>query len=449
MSARTHPGRGRRPDTPRARRREITRLAVPATAALIADPLLGLVDTAVAGRLGTSALAALAVSVALLATVSWMFNFLQYGTTSMVAQSIGADRPEAAGRRIVHAAWFAAGIGAVLSVVVLVAAPLLVRLLGAGPTFADDAAGYLRVRAVGLLPLLVTYVGHGAYRGVSDTRTPMLIVVGANLLNGALDVGLVFGLGLGLTGIAWATVAAEVSAAAAFALLLARSPLPLQGHGRPDRAELRGLVAVSRDLFLRTGSLVVGFLVVTSMAARLGEVTAAAHQVLWQVWNTVALFIDGLAIAGQAMIGTALGAGAREEARRTAWQLTRWGLALGVVLAVVLLAGSAALPRLFTDDATVLDAVAGAWWLASLGHVLNGVTFTLDGVFMGAGDFAYLRRWSIVSSLLVAAPLAVLVWALDGDLLGLWLAISAMLVVRLGALLRHLRGTAWTAAAGA
>jgi len=426
------------------RRRRIIGLALPATGALIADPLLGLVDTAVAGRLGTDPLAALGLSVAVLASASWVFNFLVYGTTAAVAKAVGAGDRHVAGRRVVHAAWLATGIGLVLSVLILVLAPSLVRWLGASSSFADEATTYLRVRAVGLVPFLLTYVGHGAFRGVSDTRTPLVIVVGANVVNASLDVVLVFGLGAGLAGVAWATVAAEVGAALAFAVLIRRAGLPLLGHGRPTTQEVRTLVSVSRDLFLRTGSLVAAFLVVASVAARLGAVTAAAHQIVWQVWTMVALFLDGLAIAGQALIGTALGAGDPREARATAAQLTRWGLGVGIATAVVLLALRDLLPRLLTDEPVVLAALGGAWVVAALGHTINGVVFVLDGVFMGAEDFAYLRTWVVIAALGVAAPLALLVLALDGGLVGLWLALTAMLVVRLASLLARLRGTTWT-----
>src|SRR5690606_25359356 len=116
-----------------------------------------------------------------------------------------------------------------------------------------------------------------AFRGVSDTRTPMGVVVAANVVNAVLTVVLVFPVGMGIAGAAWATVAAEALTAAALLLLLRRTGLPLAGHGRPDRLQLRALVVVSRDLFLRTGGLLMGLLAITAAAGRTGAVTAAGH----------------------------------------------------------------------------------------------------------------------------------------------------------------------------
>ena len=429
--------------TARARHRRILALAIPAIGTLVADPLLGFVDTAVAGRIGTQQLGALGLAVAVLATVSWVFNFLVYGTTATVARAMGAGDRRAAGERVAHAGVVGLGLGLAVAATIAVLAPLLLRGFGAVSGLVAPAATYLRVRAVGVPFALLGMVGHGAFRGVSDTRTPLVVTVVANLINAALDIGLVFGLHLGLSGIAWATVAAEVTTVVLFALVLRRMGLPLTGHGLPSRAQLRALVTVSRDLFLRTGGLLAGLLAVTTAAARTSAVTAAAHQVLWQVWMIVSFFMDGFAIAAQALVGTALGARDTDEARAVARALVGWGVGGGAAAAAVLLAGSGIVPRLLTDEATVLAAVATAWWLAAGGHVVNGLVFVLDGVFMGAGDFGFLRTWSIAAAA-VAAGLAQLAVASGWGLVGLWIAIEAMMLVRLGSLLVRVRGAAWT-----
>lgn len=326
---------------------------------------------------------------------------------------------------------------------VFVTAHPLLDLLGATPELIEPGATYLRIRAVGIAGVLLGYVGHGTFRGVSDTRTPLVLAVAANLLNGTLDVVLVFGFGMGLAGVAWATVVAEVATAFAFTLLARRAGLPLAGHGLPDAAELKALVSVSRDLFLRTGGLLLALLAVTSAAARAGAVTLAAHQVLWQVWITVTLLMDGFAIAAQALVGTALGAGDVAEARADARATGVWGVGGGIAVAAALLFLDDVVPRLLTNEPNVLTAVASAWWLAVGGHVLNGWLFVLDGVFMGAGDFAYLRTWTLVAAV-VGAGLAQLATATGWGLLGLWVAIEVMMIIRLLALLVRLRGQTWT-----
>jgi putative MATE family efflux protein len=424
------------------RHRRILALAVPAIGTLVADPLMGLVDTAVVGRLGAAQLGGLGLGVAVLTTVSWVFNFLVFGTTSTVAKAVGAGDLEAAGRRVSHATQVALVLGLAVGGLLLLVAPDLLRLLGAVEELIDPGTAYLRVRALGVPLLLLAYVGHGAFRGVSDTRTPLLIVVLANVVNAVLTVGLVFGLGMGIAGAAWATVVAEAVTVVLLGLRLKRTGLPLAGHGRPDRTQLAALVVVSRDLFLRTGGLLLGFLAVTAAAARVGTVPAAAHQVLWQTFLLVSFLMDGFAIAAQAMVGTALGAGDEDEARAVGRDLLLWGAGGGLVVGLALLAGSGVLPRVLTDDPAVLGMVATAWWLASLGHVLNGTVFVLDGALMGAEDFAYLRTWTLVAAA-VGAIGGQAVATFGGGLLGLWVVIQLMMLVRLVSLVLRLRSGRW------
>lgn len=431
------------PPTPTgSRHRRILWLAVPAIGTLIADPLLGAVDTAVAGRLGSEQLGALGLAVGVLSAATWVFNFLVFGTTTAVAHAVGRGDTDAAGRRVAHAAVAATALGLAGGALLFLLAPALVRGFGAVEALVDPTVTYLRVRAIGVPFLLLGYVGHGAFRGVGDTRTPLWVVVIANLLNGGLNVVLVFGLGFGLGGIAAATVAAEVAAVLVFAVLIRRAGLPLAGHGLPSRGQVRDLVAVSRDLFLRTGGLLAGFLAITAAAARTDATTAAAHQVIWQVFLLVSFLMDGFAIAAQTMVGAALGRGDVAEARATARALVGWGVIGGGVVGVGLFLARVPVVGVFTSDPAVLAAVAGAWWLATLGHTLNGLVFVLDGVVMGAADFRYLRTWTVGAALL-AGVLAQAGVTLGAGLLWLWLCAELLMLVRGASLAWRIRGTAW------
>lgn len=423
--------------------RRIFALAVPAVGALLADPLLGVVDTAVAGRVSITALGALGLGTALLSAGTWVFNFLVFGTTSAVARAAGAGRDDLAGRRVVHATAVAAVLGVVVAVLVYVGAEWLVRVSGAVDELVEPAAAYLRVRAVGLPLVLVAMVGHGAFRGVGDTRTPLVVVVIANVVNATLDVVLVVLGDGGLTGIAWATVAAEAIAVVLLALLIRRTGLQLQGHGLPTRSEVGVLLRVSRDVVLRTGGLVGGLLLVAVAAARIDAATAAGHQVLYQVFILAAFAQDSLAIAGQSLVGNALGREDRDLARRLTRRLLGWGTGLGLVIGAALLVLGGIVPRLLTDDAAVLAVVGSAWAIGALVQVPGGVAFVLDGVLMGAEDWAYLRTWTIVAAG-AAGLVAQAVPALGGGLPALWWCVIGMMVVRAGSLLLRVRGDAWT-----
>lgn len=426
-----------------SRNRSILALAIPATVTLIADPIMGLVDTAVVGRLGAAELGALGLAVAVLSTVSWVFNFLVFGTTSTVARAVGANDLAAAGRRVAHAAQVAIFIGVFVAAALFFAAEPLLMRLGAVGELVGPGAEYLRVRAVGIPLLLLAYVGHGAFRGVADTRTPLGVVAMANIANAVLTVWFVFGLEWGLAGAAWATVAAELLTVVAFGVLIRRTRLPLSGHRVVDRPQLHALIVVSRDLFMRTGGLLLGILAITAAAARIGAVPAAAHQILFQYFLLISFLMDGFAIAGQAMVGNALGAGNARYARDIGRSLVRWGVFGGTAVAVLLLGGTRLIPQLMTDDPNVLAAVGSVWWFMALGQLINGPVFALDGVLMGAEDFRYLRTWTIIAAL-AGGGSGQLVATFGGGLFGLWVAVQLMMAVRLGSLVVRLKSETWT-----
>ena len=422
--------------------RRIVGLAVPAGATLIADPLLGIVDTAVVGRVGSVELGALGLSVGLLGSVSWIFNFLVYGTTATVSRAVGAGDEDLAGRRVAHASWLAVALGVGVGLVFALLAGAIVGWTGAEASLRAPATSYLRIRSLGVPFLLLSYVGHGAFRGVSDTRSPLAFVVVANLLNAGLDVLLVFGLDLGLAGAAWATVAAEIVVVLLFVVRGRTLGLSVRGHGLPSGSDVRALLAIGRDLFLRTGALLLALLSIAVASARIGPVAAAAHQVLFSTWILVSALLDGIAIAGQALVGTALGRGESREAREVAGVLLRWGIWSGVVVAVVLLPLGFVAPAALADQPDVVELATSIWWFVAAAHVLSGVVFVLDGVLMGAGDFGWLRTWSVVAAA-ACVGLVIVTRGLGGGLLWLWVSLEVMIGMRLVANVVRVRRGSW------
>ena len=161
--------------------------------------------------------------------------------------------------------------------------------------------------------MLIALAGTGYLRGCQDTRTPLVIQLAANVGNLVLEVVLVFGLHLGIAGSAWGTVVAQLGAAGAYVFIVRRAARAEHASLRPDRAGIRAAAIVGSNLVVRTGALLVAFLVSTSIASRIGDAQVAAHEIAFQVWNFLALSLDAIAIAGQAIIGRSLGAGDRRE----------------------------------------------------------------------------------------------------------------------------------------
>ena len=268
---------------------------------------------------------------------------------------VGAGDPRAADHVAAQGLWLSAGLGLLSAALVGgLARPAAVALGGSGEVL-TNAVTYLRISALGTPFVLVALVGHGYLRGVQDTRTPLAVAVGANLLNLGVELVLVYGLDLGVAGSAWGTVLAQVVAAAVFLGVLTRR-LRMSGASLAvDRHELLRLAQMGRHLFVRTAALLTTLTLATSVAARVDPPTLAGHQIALQIETFLALAVDALAIAAQALTGAALGAGDVSEARRTGRRLVRMGLLAGAALCIVVVATAWLLPHIFTGDAAVVS----------------------------------------------------------------------------------------------
>jgi putative MATE family efflux protein len=420
--------------------REIFGLALPALGALAAEPLYLLADTAMVGHLGTEQLAALAIAATLLSGAFTLFNFLTYGTTAQVARLSGAAAHEEAGRLAAQALWLASGIGVLLTATLAALAVPLVDLMGAGGHTAELAVLYLRIGSLGLPFALIALAGQGFLRGVSDLRTPLVIVVVANVANVLLNLLFIYGFGWGLAGSAWATVLAQLGMGAAFVAALLRAPATSR---RPSVAGMRPMARIGSEIFVRTTALYASFLVAGAVLARVGNDSLAAHQVAFQLFVFLALVLDAVAIAGQVIVGRSLGAGDAEEAYRAAKRMIELSIAAGAVFAVVMLAVTEVLPRVFTSDADVIDELHKIWPLFALMQPANGAVFALDGILIGAGDTRFLMWGMLAASLLVFVPIALASLALDFGIVGVWCGLLGLIAARLVTCGWRFRGRRW------
>ncbi|MEU0660021.1 MATE family efflux transporter [Streptomyces lavendulocolor] len=432
-----------RPKSERRRHdREIFALAVPAFGALVAEPLFVMVDSAVVGHLGTPQLAGLGIAAALLATGVSVFVFLAYATTAAVARRVGAGDLPSAIRQGMDGIWLALLLGMAVIAVTLPTAPWLVEVFGASDTAAPYATTYLRVSSLGIPAMLIVLAATGVLRGLQDTRTPLYVAIAGFTANAVLNVVLVYGAGLGIAGSAWGTVIAQVGMAVAYLFVVVRGARRHGASLRPDAAGIRASAQAGAPLLVRTLSLRAVLMIATGVAARLGDAEVAAHQIILSLWSLMAFALDAIAIAGQAIIGRYLGAGDAEGARRVCRRMVEWGIASGLLLgALIVLARPLFIP-LFTDDQTVRDTLLPALLVVALSQPIAGVVFVLDGVLMGAGDGPYLAA-AMVVTLVVFAPVALLVPAFGGGLTALWWAMGLMMLVRMVTLWLRMRSGRW------
>src|SRR5688500_6990486 len=163
--------------------------------------------------------------------------------------------------------------------------------------------------------MLVVLVGHGYLRGVADTRTPLVVTIVSNVVNVVLEVVLVYGFDLGVAGSAWGTVVAQLLAAGWFLVALGRQLAAAAAPRTPVAAALRRRLVAAPRLFVATAALLATHALATSIAARVDAATLGGPQITMQVHFFIAPVLDSLAIPGQVLVGTSLGAGDVREAR--------------------------------------------------------------------------------------------------------------------------------------
>jgi putative MATE family efflux protein len=420
--------------------REIVGLALPALGSLAAEPLYLLVDTAIVGHLGRPQLAALGIASAILGATFAIFNFLQYGTTAQVARAGGAGAEETARRLGAQAVWLSLAFGLTVSALIAVLAPQLVSLMGGEGEAADYAVTYLRIAAVGFPAAFLALGAQGYLRGIADLRTPLVVLIAGNVANVALEVLFVYGFDWGIAGSAWGTAVAQLGMGVAFVAVVLRQLEAGEAHVRVALA--RRVLSLGKWIFIRTTALMASFVLAGAVATRFGDAAIAAHQVAFQLWIFLALVLDSVAIAGQIIVGRELGAGRTGEAYGASERMIWLSVAVGALFAVLMLALAGVLPRVFTDDASVLDEAALLWPLFALMQPLNGAVFALDGILIGASDGPFLALSMVVAFVACAAVLAA---SLAGEwgIRGVWSALVVLIVVRLALMTTRFRRGRW------
>nr|WP_283774818.1 MATE family efflux transporter [Brachybacterium equifaecis] len=423
------------------------RLAIPSLGALIAEPLFVMVDSAFIARVSTTALAGLGLASLVLTTVVGLSVFLAYSTTAAVSRAVGAGRLREAVARGVDASWLALGIGAACAALLVPLGAPLLSLFGAGADVTAQALIYLRISALGLPAMLAVQATTGLVRGLQDARLPLIVALGGALLNIPLNYLLIFVLDLGIAGSAIGTV---ISQWLMGAVLLGAVVRYARAHEVTLRPQLGAVAATGREavpMLVRTLSLRIVSIATVLVAARLGEVQLAAHQLATTVFMALSLALDALAIAGQALTGRYLGASDTGTVHAVTGRLMRWGVGGGAAAGLLLLAASYVVPSLFSPDPAVQSNLQAALWVLALAQPLAGYVFVLDGVLMGAGDAPYLARAGMLTAAAVM-PGAIAVGLLQPagplGLAALWAATNLLfMLARSVALGLRVRGDAW------
>lgn len=411
----------------------LIRFAVPVMLAAIATPLMGMVDTAVLGRLGDPAIiAAAGVGATVFTVIYWCFSFLRFTTTAQVAQSLG--RGDQRGVHLAGLRPMLAGIGggAALWILQWPIGWVALRLLSPPPEVLPLALRYFHARIWSAPFTLLGYAQFAWLIGHGRARTVMLLQAAVNGLNAALALLYVLAFHWGIAGAAWATVTSE----ACITLLTSATMLRMVPLARwraalsqaLDGDAWRVLFSANVDIMIRTLLLTGSFALMTERGARLGTLALAANQILMQAFLLVANLLDGFAIAAEVFGARAIGAGSRtalvQIVKRNALLSLGWSLLLACALA------GFKMPYLeaMTANVRLQDEASVYWpWVAGL-PVICIWAFLWDGVFMGAVRTRTLRNTMLGSVLIYAPTLFLFSWVWGNH--GIWAAMVVLMAAR-------------------
>ena len=415
--------------------RQILHIALPSIVSNITVPLLGLVDVAIVGHLGSAAyIGAITVGGMLFNMAYWLFAFLRMGTSGLTAQAYGrGDRAETV-RVLVRALGVALAIGVALVALSRPVADVAFRLIPCSPEVEASARVYFALLVWGAPAVLGLYGFAGWFVGMQNARFPMAVAITQNVVNIVASAALVFGLGGQVEGVAAGTLIAQYAG-----LLMA-----VAGWWRGYRADARGVslrpvtdraalsrfFAVNRDIFLRTLCLIAVTVCFTSSGAAAGDTVLAANALLMQLFMLFSYVMDGFAYAGEALAGRYVGAADAAGFRRTVRRLFGWGLVLAVAFTLAYGAGGRTFLSLLTSETSVVDmAMAYLPWAVAI-PLTSFAAFLFDGIFIGAT-----ATGRMLLAMAVASSVFFISYYLLTDTLGnhaLWLAFLAYLGARSG-----------------
>ncbi|MBC6997842.1 MATE family efflux transporter [Cytophaga sp. FL35] len=427
--------------------RTINKLAIPATVAGIAEPLLSITDTAIVGNIpvdGLESLAAAGIVGSFLSMLIWILGQTRSAISAIISQYLGAGRLEEVKSLPAQAIY----LNIALSILILLSTIFVVReifeLLNASGKILEYCISYYSIRVWGFPLTLFVFAVMGIFRGLQNTYYPMLIAITGAVLNIGLDFLLVYGVEgylepMYLKGAAWASLIAQgVMAIMAFVLLWVKTDISLKLQ-LPLNKELGRLVVMSLNLFVRALALNTALILAVREATDLGPQYIGAHTIAINIWLFSAFFIDGYAAAGNIMGGRLLGARDYAGLFTLAKRIIKYGLLISLVLMLFGFVFYKPIGLLFSKETLVLETFYTVFFIVILSLPMNTVAFVFDGLFKGLGEMKYLRNTLLAATFLGFVPILFVGKYLDWGLYGIWAAFTLWMVIRGGALVWEFR----------
>lgn len=420
---------------------QLAKLAIPLAAVQAGNQLMGVVDTAVLGRLGAAELAGVGLANGIFFTLSTFGIGAMMGLDPLISQALGAGESVRARRLLWQGGWLALALTACLSLPIG-AAPALLVPAGIEPEVADIATRYLVLRLPGLFPFLLFFGLRSYLQAVGTTRALFGAMALSNVVNLAADILLVFGGGvlpawtgplrslpaMGVEGVAIGTNLCILLQIAILTNAIRKVPAPGPVLRRPVGPELRAAARVGIPVGLQMMAEVTIFALVGLLAGRLGASKLAAHQVSLTLASLSFTAAVGVASAASVRVGLGIGAGDADSVRRSGYLALAAGAGLMGAAGLAFLLFPRTLAALLTTDPQVIEWARPLLAIAAFFAISDGIQAVGAGILRGAGDTRFAFVANLLGHWLVGLPVALLLsrWL---EIYGLWLGLCAGLTV--------------------
>jgi len=423
--------------------KEINKLAIPAIIAGIAEPLLSITDTAIVGNLAfnsVEALAAVGIAGSFISALFWILAQTRSAISAIVSQYLGAKKLE----DITNLPAQIIFINVILSILIYFITIFFIKTIfqfyNADGLILEYSTSYYKIRAIGLPFTLFTFSVFGVFRGLQNTYYPMIISITGAILNVILDFTLVFGIPnfiepMHVEGAALASVIAQiVMAIIALVLFLKKTPFSLK-FSLPFNKEIKRLVSLSLNLFVRALALNFALYLSNSYATKYGDNYIAAQTIAFQIWLFFAFFMDGYASVGNIVSGKLLGEKNYKKMFLLSKDLVKYTIVIALILGIVCFSLYKPFGKLFTDDVTVQDTFYTIFWIVILMQPINAVAFVYDGIFKGLAKATILRNTLIIATFVGFVPALLIADYFKLKLYAIWIAFTVWMLFRAGILM--------------
>lgn len=413
--------------------RKIFRLAIPNIITNITVPILGMIDIAIAGRLGAAVyIGAISLGANIFNMIYWNFGFIRMSTSGFVAQAYGARDFSEAVNVFIRSLLVGLVIGFLIVMLQYPIGKFAIWLIKSGAESKIHVETYFRICVWAAPAVLGTYAIKGFFIGMQNAKTPMIIAIVNNLLNILFSFTFVYGFGMKVNGIALGTMLSQILT---FAICIV---LWIKYYGRLkkylvkstifDRKAIRSFFKVNGDVFVRTFLLTLVTTFFTFVSSGMGDMILAANSLLMQFFMLFSYFMDGFAYAGEALTGRYIGARNKKLLYVMLKRLFFWGLVVSSITVVIYTIFPDQILQILTNDKTVIETSKMFLFWTILIPVTGFAAFLWDGIFIGATASKEMRNAMILSSVIFFGCYYITVPKLGNN--GLWLAFILYLLVR-------------------